>query len=164
MLSQQEADELLSEPKLTNHSHIDLNCIKTVLKLHSKHDERIKFRLHITQSEKIELKLSCHHDFDSIPLLRIDFKGRHRNPETITDRVPQKLHPYTGKFFELNEPHIHIYVEGSGIDWALPIKEYGFKVSEINNVSNLVDAIRYFQDEINLETRLLFELPLISAG
>lgn len=160
MLSRQDVTDLLAEPKISETQIINLANNKTILDLYSENDDKLKFKLHITQSDRIRFKLTNHHNFNISGLLRLDYKGRHQNPETITENVPEILHKYAGKIFDRNEPHMHIYVEGFDIKWAIPLDEYGFPVKEITSVNDIPDAIRSFQKEINLKSNLLFNLPL----
>lgn len=60
MLTKQEVNDLLLEPKTAKTGHIDLSKNKTVLNLYSENDDRLNFILQITKSEKIEFKLSNH--------------------------------------------------------------------------------------------------------
>jgi len=105
--------------------------------------------------------LTCHHDFESVGLLRLDFYGRHRNPEGINERVPAFLHKYAGKDFGYNDHHIHVYVEGSDLEWAIPIVDHDFPIKQIAGIGDIVNAIMNFQIEINLETKLRFNLATI---
>ncbi|MDY6856665.1 MAG: hypothetical protein SWO11_18550 [Thermodesulfobacteriota bacterium] len=147
MLSRQDAIDLLKESKI-------------ILNLYSENDDKLKFKLQITQSNKIEFKLSNHHQFNNIGLLRLDYNGRHINPMTITEQVPEILHKYVGKFFGIDEHHIHIYVENYGLNWALPLNEYGFPIKKISSQGDVVSAIKGFQKEINLKTELIFPFSL----
>ncbi|QTA88978.1 DUF6978 family protein [Desulfonema magnum] len=160
MLSRQDVTDILAEPKIAETKIIDLANIKTILNLYSENDDKLKFKLQITQSDKIQFKLTNHHHFNTVGLLRLDYKGRHKNPENITENVPDILHKYVGKIFDINEPHIHIYFEGYDIKWAMPLDEYGFPVKKISSVSDIEDAVKSFQKEINLKSELSFSLPL----
>jgi len=145
MLSRQDVIDLLAEPKVTETRIVDLANVKTILNLYSENDDKLKFKLQITQSNKIQFKLTNHHHFNTIGLLRLDYKGRHKNPENISENVPEFLHKYVGKRFDINEPHMHIYVEGYDIKWAVPLDEYDFPVKMISSFSDIVDAVKDFQ-------------------
>lgn len=161
MISRDEALSLISTPKHSTTRHIDLSNQKTLLVLHAEDDESLKFHLHITRSKKIEIKLTCHHAHEHIGLIRVDFYGGHKNPESITEDVPDFLHKYIGKRFTLQDHHIHVYVTGFGLDWAVPICEHNFNTKDILNQGNMVSAIEYFTDSINLKTKLMYKMSLI---
>lgn len=135
--------------------------------LKSKLDDSLKFRLDLSQHKKVSLKLSCHHrDGSNIGLIRIDYNGpRHRNPKIISTEVPTFLHRYSGIEIPPRESHIHIYVEGEGLDLAMPLFDFsnlseeerdGILVSkiDINNNNDKVDAFRSFADIINIEAKI----------
>lgn len=89
-----------------------------------------------------------------IGLLRVDYKGQHENPQTLKENVPEILHPFVGKFFDYNEHHIHIYVEGykTSLDWALPLSKDSFRIKEITNNNDVIEAFQSFNQTINLQT------------
>ena len=130
------------------------------MNLYSENDDKLTFKLQINKSNKILFKLTNHHHFNTISLLRIDFKGRHKNPETTTELVPEFVGKFIGKVFGTNEPHIHIYIEGYDLKWAMPLEEYGFPIKEISSLDDIVSVIKSFQKEINLKSNLQFTLPL----
>ena len=77
-----------------------------------------------------------HHQDDEtkMGLFRVDYNSGHNNPSELTDKVPQKFHPFVGKHFSINEHHVHYHVEGyKSLAWALPIAEDSFpaKIFEI---------------------------------
>ena len=126
-------------------------------------DNDLKFCLHVTTSKRIEFKLSCHHDHEDTGLIRIDFHGSgHKNPETITTDIPDYLHKYVGKRFSKEEHHIHIYVNGFGLDWAIPVTEHEFRIKNIKNKTDMANSVLEFSRLINLRTPLLIaQSPLI---
>jgi len=86
-------------------------------------------------------------------LLRIDFNGRHENPEEVIENLPEDLIPFAGKLFDYNEPHIHCYVEGyKQMAWAKPVKG-NFPVSNIASSADIISAFYAFNTMIALETR-----------
>lgn len=114
------------------------------------------FLYEINQSKKHLLKLTLYlmDDDTKIGLLRIDFSGQHKNPETVKDNVPPHFHPYAGKFFNYNEHHIHYYVEGykTPLDWALPLTADDFPIKKIKNNNDILKAFYSFNKIINLIT------------
>jgi len=124
-------------------------------KLKSPIDDSYTFLYNIDQSAKNYLKLTLHFmDNDTkIGLLRIDFNGQHQNPEEITENLPEDLHPFVGKLFAYNEPHIHQYVEGYKLMvWAKPLGN-NFPVQNIASPEDVANAFHSFNTMISLETR-----------
>jgi hypothetical protein len=93
-------------------------------------------------------------DEASIGLLRVDFNGRHRNPETITDKLPEVFKPYAGQWIE--ESHIHYFVEGyKPLAWALPLTaDETFAIKTFNDISTIGEVLNEFGRKINLKTEL----------
>ncbi|MFS4418606.1 DUF6978 family protein [Maribacter sp. 2307ULW6-5] len=103
------------------------------------------------------LKTSIHHlESNSFTnLLRIDYKGTHRNPEIIKETLPSYLKKYAGKWFNLDEHHMHVFVEGyKPLAWAIPLKDHDFPVKELNSTSDLSDLITNFAKLINLKSQI----------
>jgi len=158
MLTKPEVDSLLSLPKTTENRHVDLKYHKTVLYLTAKQESKLKFRLHINTSKKIRFKLHCHHDHDTIGLLRIDFFGGHRNPAEITDDVPKEIRKYVGMRFSRNDHHVHVYVENQDLKWAIPIDDSFLKTTDIKSSSDVISVVREVASYINLETNIMFSM------
>ncbi len=59
-------------------------------------------------------------------LARVDFSGPpHRNPTPIeSERAPQGFEDYVG--MELSDTHLHLYREGWGNRWAIPLEPPAF--------------------------------------
>ena len=159
MFSNAEVRLLLSLPKIAKVNVIDLSKQKTIIQLTSESEEELLFRLHIWNSKKIKLKLTCHHDAENIGLLRLDYHGGHKNPDKISEFVPEQLHPYIGFRFPRNMPHIHLYVQDYDLNWAMPLVEHEFPVKDVKSYRDIEKAIRCFQKEISLKTRLIIQLP-----
>ena len=98
---------------------------------------------------------------ENIGLIRIDYNAAHKNPERITEDVPEYLHRFAGVRFPNNESHIHIYVQNFNLDWAMPLKEHSFEVKIIESISDIEKAIRCFQREINLKTSLMIQMSSV---
>lgn len=170
MLTREEVLELIRTPKIPEKGSeliFQQNILKNVYALKSAIDDSIKFKVDLSQHKQIALKLSCHHrDGSNIGLIRVDYNGpRHRNPETITTDIPHILHTYAGYEIPPRESHIHIYVEGAKLDWAIPLKDFS-KLTEderdsisvaqidINNHTEKVKAVRSFANAINLQAQI----------
>lgn len=114
------------------------------------------FLYDIKQSSKNQYKFTLYflEGDTKIGLLRVDYGGIHKNPEIATALVPGYLLPFTGKYFNYDEPHIHVYVEGykTTMDWALPLKTDSFPVKTISNGSDIIDAFYEFNQRINIKT------------
>lgn len=135
------------------------------LELISPSDSDYTFLYDINQSAKNQFKLTLYLlDSDTrTGLLRIDFNGQHKNPETITDKVPESLHAYAGMFFDYNQPHIHYYVEGykTTLDWAMPLSDNDFPVKQITNSNDIIEAFFKFNQRINLKTNFVINQMLL---
>jgi len=116
MLTNQEAEYLLGLEKvlMDPNQSIDLSKKKNRLELISHQDSDYQFWVELTTNQKIILKTSIHHleSNSYIGLLRIDYKGGHHNPANVLPTLPGLLAPYVDKWFEPEESHMHIYVEG----------------------------------------------------
>jgi hypothetical protein len=155
ILSREDVLALISIPKCSNERGIDLSKDNNTITMHAESDASLSFRLHVKTSKRINVKLSCHHEHEYIGLIRIDFYGPgHKNPETITREVPISLHKYVGKRFSKEEHHVHIYVNGFGLDWALPVADHEFPIKNIGNKSDIANSIQEFSKFINLKTAL----------
>jgi|SRR5690606_10549133 len=157
MLTNQEAKYLLELEKvlIDPNQIIDFKKKKNRLELFSPLDSDYEFWLEITTNQKIILKTSIHHleSNSFIGLLRIDYKGGHHNPSNVEPTLPDFLIPYADKWFNPNESHIHIYVEGyKNLAWAIPLADHNFPIKEITQVSDLTDLIFNFARIINLKS------------
>jgi len=130
MITKQQADYLPDLPKhiveqdkfLDRKSYSPSLPLEDRLYMASKSDDEFTFFLDIKQSSKQQLKITLHFQEEdaSIALLRVDFNGRHLNPEIANDNVPAEFKPYAGKW--IDESHIHYFVEGyKPLSWAIPL-------------------------------------------
>lgn len=122
-----------------------------------------KFLLEINQSRKYSVKLSVHSNESESKtgLLRVDYFGTHKNPETIVENLPEIFHKYAGKSFGINEHHVHFYVEGyKDLVWALPLSDAGFSPATIENQNDVHTAILEFSRKINIITEISFQESL----
>ena len=131
-----------------------MNDEKTRIYLINRDEPEYKFLLEISSNKKITFKISLHHQEDNTKegLIRIDYKGGHKNPETADNSVPEYVKKYAGYWFQ-NEPHVHVYVEGyKNLAWAIPLVDYNFPVLSIDSNQEYCDAINAFAREINIQT------------
>ena len=99
-------------------------------------------------------------------LIRIDYNGGHKNPETITDFVPERLRSYAGKEFANNEHHIHYHVQGyQNLHWAIPLSADSFPIKELNADpsfnTTFAEVIQSFASLVNIETEIIFNPILL---
>jgi hypothetical protein len=166
MLTKVQVDYLLQLPKVFSDKDaiIDLVKEKNRLNLVSPEDNEWKFLVEITSNKKISFKISlhCQENNTNVGLLRIDYKGAHKNPEIVNAFVPEFLKPYTAMTF-YNETHIHIFVdEYRNLDWAIPLKNYGeFPILEIDSNNDLTSAIKAFAKKINIISELTIQELLV---
>ena len=119
-----------------------------------------RFILSMKSSDKQTLKLSVHHGVNPgnhVGLLRVDYSGKHFNPDVALDDVPARFHQFAGMFFGYGDPHIHHYVAGYAMKWAVPLSSDEFPVKKIENAGQIPDAIRAFGEAIALQTSLVPE-------
>ena len=156
MFSNELANKLINLPKNIEGGTMTINLLdeKTRLILNNVDEPEYNFLFEVTSHRKITFKISLHNQEDNTKegLMRVDYKGGHKNPEDINAFVPEIVKPYVGYFFQ-NEPHIHVYVEGfKDLAWAVPLSAYNFPILDINNTDDFSGAIRAFAKEINIVT------------
>lgn len=143
---------------------VDLKAERNRLDLYSPDEDEWKFVFNIFSNKRITFKISMHHHEDNLKegLLRVDFKGGHRNPESVNAYVPDFLKPYAGDWFQ-NESHIHLFVESyKDLAWAIPLKDFDeFPIKEVNSYSDYSQAIRAFAERINLISRFAIQEPIL---
>lgn len=172
MFTNQEVDYLLNLPKkiIADGNLIDQFNVQQKFPFYQKwilgseDDEDYIFLMEVQQSSKFSIKFDLHHQEDQskIGLIRINYFGKHKNPENITDKVPADLVPFAGKWFDFNEHHIHYYVEGyKPLAWAIPLINDNFPVKSITENSDIVDSFLHFCKRINLITTIVFEETII---
>ena len=165
MFSNELASKLIKLPKniLGGETTINISDEKSRFALSIPDEPEYEFLFEITSHRKITFKISFHNQENNTKegLIRVDYKGGHKNPETITDFVPEIVKPYVGYFFQ-NEPHIHIYVEGfKDLAWAIPLTAYNFPVLDINNTDDFMKAINAFAKEINIVTPFIIQNAIL---
>ncbi len=123
------------------------------------------FLWEISQSSKNIFKFSLHvqEDESKTGLVRVDYNGHHRNPETDNGLLPSKFKPYIGKRF-VNTSHIHYHVEGyNSLAWALPIEDVPQIATKFigNSKIDFVNALLDFTKIINLKTRIIINPQIL---
>lgn len=166
MLTNIQAEYLLNLEKFLKEPNqvIDLSKKKNRLELVSYSDSDCEFWVEITSNQKIILKTSIHHLECNhyVGLLRIDFKGGHRNPEEITSSVPDFVKPFVGEWIEPNIPHMHVFVEGyRDLAWAVPLSSTPFPINNIKDINDLYDLIVNFANYINLKSTLTIQSAIL---
>lgn len=134
----------------------------------SEEDDEFTFLWVIQQSKKNRIRVSFHHQENDgkTGLIRIDYNSGHKNPEIITDLVPEKFHPYVGKHFDNHEHHIHYHVQGyQNLHWAIPLSADSFPIKELNADpsfnSTFAEVIQSFASLVNIETEIKFNPILL---
>lgn len=165
MFSNELANKLINLPKEIEGGTMTINLLdeKTRLILNNIDEPEYNFLFEVTSHRKITFKISLHNQEDNTKegLMRVDYKGGHKNPEGINAFVPEIVKPYVGYFFQ-NESHIHVYVEGfKDLAWAIPLSVYNFPVMDINNTDDFRNAINAFAKEINIVTQFVIQNALL---
>lgn len=165
MFSNELANKLINLPKEIEEGTMTINLLdeKTRLILNNVDEPEYNFLFEVTSHRKITFKISLHNQEDNTKegLMRVDYKGGHKNPEGLNAFVPEIVKPYVGYFFQ-NEPHIHVYVEGfKDLAWAVPLSVYNFPVLDVNNTDDFRSAINAFAKEINIVTPFVIQNALL---
>ncbi len=166
MFSNELAEKLIKLPKtivgggITN---INLSEEKSRFKLINLEEPEYEFLFEITSNRKITFKITFHNQENNTKegLIRIDYKGGHKNPESLNDYVPEFVKPFVGHYFQ-NESHVHIYVEGfKDLAWAVPLSSYHFPILNIENMEDFGEALKAFAKEINIVSSLNIQTAII---
>lgn len=166
MITQAQAQYLLELPKEIIKGGNSLNLLNERIRLTlvSPDDDEWEFLINISNNTKKVFKISFHHQENNTyeGLLRIDYNGGHRNPETINAFVPDILKPYVSYWFE-NEAHIHFFVEGyKDLAWAMPLKDYGdFIVPNIESAEDYSKAVVEFGKHTNIITKFVVQQAIL---
>lgn len=166
MITQEQAKYLLGLPKEITKGGSNLSLVdeKIRLILVSPDDDEWEFLVDISNNKKKAFKISFHHQENNTNegLLRIDYNGGHRNPETINDFVPDFLKPYVGQWFE-NEAHIHFFVESyKDLAWAMPLSAYkDFAIPNIETVEDYSKAVIEFGKHTNIITKFVLQQVIL---
>lgn len=137
--------------------------MKFRISLSSPDDLDQNFFVDVWESEKKALKICLHHQDDNTqyPLLRVDYNGRHKNPEEIIASVPEKFHPYAGLYLDEYPGHIHYVVEGyKTLAWAIPLEVDEFPIKELTGKEDYAETLKAFFMRINIKTSVNFSTQL----
>jgi len=164
MITKEVVDQLIAIPKkvfcdkglVDDYEFTSIGIKKERIYMASLPDAEYEFFLEIYQSTKYRMKLTLHVQSTEghLPLLRIDYGGSHKNPESANAFVPASFLSYKGSTFESDNPHIHYYVQGHFLDWAIPLTNDVFPVKHILTKNDIKTAILAVAALINLETVL----------
>ena len=166
MFSNELAKKLIKLPKTIvggGTTNINLSAEKSRLKLIALEEPEYEFLFEITSNRKITFKITFHNQENNTKegLIRIDYKGGHKNPESLNEYVPEFVKPYLGHYFQ-NESHVHIYVEGfKDLAWAVPLSVYDFPVLNIESMEDFGAALKAFAKEINIVSSLNIQTAIL---
>lgn len=134
----------------------------------SEKDDEFTFLWEIQQSKKNSIRVSFHYQENDSKtgLLRVDYNSGHKNPEVISEFLPEKFHPYAGKCFSNDEHHIHYHVQGyKSLSWAIPLTMDGFEIKKLRYGTDFnttfVDIIKLFAKTVNIETEITVNTLLL---
>ena len=155
------AKKVLQNNEITDEFEIEQTCPMNIrMKLIPIEESDYSFLWEISQSAKNIFRFSLHvqEDESKTGLLRVDYNGNHRNPETDNGQLPERFKPYIGKRF-IKENHVHYHIEGyNSLVWALPIKD----VPEISTQHITEDNPKAdFAKIINLKTRIIINAQIL---
>ncbi|MEX2603610.1 MAG: hypothetical protein WD361_05380, partial [Gracilimonas sp.] len=96
----------------------------------------------------------------------------HPNPQVATSNIPDYLRAYTGVEIPPRVNHVHIYVEGENLDWAMPLEDFsklndkqreGISIAklEINGHNEKNQAVKNFAETIHLQANFSFTSGMI---
>ena len=168
-ITNEQAEYLLKLPKKVIENDILLDKLiidqkfpyDARFELVSEKDDEFTFLWEIQQSKKNSIRLSFHHQENDSKtgLLRVDYNSGHKNPESISENVPEKFHPFAGKYFSNNEHHIHYHIQGyKTLAWAIPLTIDNFQIKELNNDASFngtfANIIKLFAKTVNIETEI----------
>ena len=123
----------------------------------SEEDNDFSFFWVIDQRSKNSIKFTLHYQEEdaNIGLLRIDYNGRHKNPEIANENVPELIKPFAGIWLDEYPGHIHFVIDGyEPLKWAIPLELDSFPIKNIINYTDIIDALKAFAKKINLRTNL----------
>lgn len=173
-----EVQDLIAKPKklvaddghLIDSYYLEQNVPFNVeLNLTDTETRKLKFRINVTQSQKVGYKISFHMmDTNGyIGLSRLDINGlAHTNPKEVTDKVPNFLKPHASE--RIDTSHLHFYVEDyETLAWALPLVDVNNEnIKDISTTTtnlsvDIVKALRGFLSYVNVKTEITVNPALL---
>lgn len=170
MKKEYSADELLHMPKMICEQgelqeRVVLNYsfpMRLRLFMEAIGNQELKFLFQIDQSAKNTLKLSLHYMVkeNNVGIFRVDYNGTHKNPNEITEFVPEDFVSYAGKI--IYSSHVHYFIEGEGLNWAKPIVDTDFEIKDVKVVpADIVKAISAFLKYAEVKTNVIINQTLL---
>ncbi len=134
------------------------------LHLVSEEDFLREYLLDVKQSAKFGIRINFQvMDKANWGLARLDYNGNHKNPDEVTDMVPEVFHPHVGEFF-MQKSHLHFHVEDfPPLAWALPLEETEItakKVDDATMAGDFIEAFNSFISYLNVQTKITIN-PMI---
>ena len=128
-------------------------------------DQNKGFVLDVKQSEKFGIRLNFQvMDNANWGLARLDYNSNHKNPEVLTEDVPQMFHTHVGELFVM-KAHLHYHVEGyPQLAWALPLDETEITTKDVSYnamLQGFVDAFHSFMVYLHVQTQITFNKMVI---
>jgi hypothetical protein len=156
MLTQSEADALITLPKIKNSNNCyDFPFPGDFLKIPIiSQDEQENFLIDISRGRILLTQCTYQERYQTvIILIRLDVDGPpHSNPEVVYVPLPY-LTPYNGQTIDC--PHLHLYVEGFMTKWAIPAPN-----DEFPDTTNLYKTLQDFFQYCNVvETPKIYWRP-----
>lgn len=145
-----EAEKFLEEPN----QQINFNGGRFRIPLIAPSEPGYKFFIDVNLNQKIRFKMTlhCQESYSSSGLLRIDYRGSHKNPDFVTDKVPEFLKPYVGMEFR-RKSHIHFYIEDyKPLVWAMPLSDHSFKVKQLISEEDYVNSFLNFAKLLHVKS------------
>lgn len=135
-------------------------------RLHLVSDEEYtrEYLLDVKQSAKMGIRINFQlMDKANWGLARLDYNSNHKNPDELTDKVPEAFHNHVGELF-IQRSHLHFHVEDfPPLAWALPLEETEItakQVADASMASDFIDAFNSFASYLNIQTTITIN-PLI---
>ena len=128
--------------------------------LMSETDDEFSFFIQVKQSAKraVKVSLHCQEDNAEYGILRIDYNGRHKNPEIANEHVPASFRPFTAQWLDQYSGHIHYVVDGyRPLAWAIPLELDVFPVKKVDAFSDISTAFTEFCKTVNVQTAITMQ-------
>ncbi len=139
MITQEQADRLIEMAKSAARDDVfvwEIN-MRQDEGFQADEDARIQFVLSMRRNPH-EIRLHLRARDRDVPLVRVDNAPYHPNPDGTEIR---------------NQPHLHVYREGRGLDWAEPVSWY--------DVANPMGTLERFLAEVRGRFPAGYQLAMI---